>query len=268
MGDGINECLGVGKTWRSTRFARRNERELAIGLGFNIRDLAGYHARDWGKILSHRFLRAGDTSFLDAEGISTLRGYGVQRVLDLRGKLERPELSDVFARQRGVDWKNVALFDHDCEVELIEPVRPTDNMVAINYLKLLSDKDNVAEAMDFLAGTKAGTCALYHCAAGMDRTGMVTLLLLGTVGVRRREVVCDYGYSLGTTEEINRVYMAWNGTQRDGVDVELFRRIDAMMLVWDTLRERFGGVRGYLRDCGIGEDTLTRIERHMLNPRG
>lgn len=264
----INEFVGVGESYRATRFARRNERELAVGLGFNIRDLGGYRAGKARFVRPHRFLRAGDTSFLDAEGISILRGYGVSRVLDLRGKLERPELTDVFARQPGVDWKNVALFDYDTKVEQIEPARLTQNFVAQNYLKLLSDKPNVAEAITFLAHTRPGTCALYHCAAGMDRTGIVSLLLLGAAGVSRRQIVCDYGYSFGTVKEIDKVFSEWDGTQHEGVDKEVFRRMEAIGLIYDTLALRFGGVREYLLDCGVSQETIDLLKFHMLDARG
>ncbi len=264
----INSLMGVGEEYRSTRFARRNERELAVGLGFNIRDLGGYRAGKGRFVQRQRFLRAGDTSFLDAEGISILRGYGVSRVLDLRGKLERPELTDVFAHQGGVDWKNVALFDYDAEVEQIEPASPTENMVALKYLQLLSDKSNVAEAMTFLAHTRPGSCALFHCAAGMDRTGMVSLLLLGVAGVSRRQIICDYGYSFGTVEEIDKVFDEWDGTQHEGVDDEVFRRMEAITIIYRTLVVRFGGIPEYLLDCGVTQDTLDLLKRHMLDPRG
>lgn len=265
--DWIDARMGFDQEWRDSRFARRNEKEIEVGLGFNIRDLAGYRSADRRHILPWRYLRAGDTSGLDREGVFKLRGKGVRRVLDLRGKLERPELTDVFAREGGVDWKNVPLFDYDTQVELIEPIRPTDNFVTQNYIKLLSDKDNVARAITFLAETPEGACALYHCAAGMDRTGIVSLLLLGSVGVSRREIMRDYGYSLGTIGEINKLVAEWDGEQHEGVDYELWRRVDAIACVYDTLKERFGSTVDYLLDCGVDQKTLKRLERHMLDPR-
>ena len=52
-----------------------------------------------------------------------------------------------------------------------------------------------------------------HCAAGRDRTGLVTLLLLALVGVAPDEVVADYALSA------ERLRVRWAAEGRDDEDV-------------------------------------------------
>ena len=46
------------------------------------------------------------------------------------------------------------------------------------------------------------TPALFHCAAGKDRTGVLAALLLGAVGVTRDEIVDDFMASAPVLDEI------------------------------------------------------------------
>lgn len=84
----------------------------------------------------------------------------------------------------------------------------------------------------------------------------------------RRQIICDYGYSFGTVEEIDAIFKDWDGTQHEGVDDEIFRRMEAISIVYRTLTVRFGGIPEYLLDCGVTQETINLLKRHMLDPRG
>ncbi len=69
----------------------------------------------------------------------------------------------------------------------------------LDYLRLAGD--SVARALHLLAQPAAGP-ALFHCAAGKDRTGMLAALLLSLVGVHPEAIIADY---VQTNERIDRV---------------------------------------------------------------
>src|SRR3546814_1714371 len=65
------------------------------------------------------------------------------------------------------------------------------------YLDLLvHGGDAFAQAFTLVA---SGSPALFHCAAGKDRTGVVAAMVLGLVGVPHDEITADYHASAGAT---------------------------------------------------------------------
>ena len=65
-----------------------------------------------------------------------------------------------------------------------------------NIYRVLLDQrqDVISETLVTLADSKGHT-AIYHCAAGTDRTGIISALLLGLAGVPADTIVNDYALS-------------------------------------------------------------------------
>src|ERR1700750_1782253 len=78
--------------------------------------------------------------------------------------------------------------------------RETDRVAHyLNYLKYAGDR--VLEAVRIMAAPD-GLPALFHCAAGQERTGVVAALVLDAVGVEREAVIADFAL---TNERLDRV---------------------------------------------------------------
>jgi protein-tyrosine phosphatase len=95
--------------------------------------------------------------------------------------------------------------------------------------------------------------ALVHCFAGKDRTGWAASLLLLAVGVAEQDVVEHYLLSneYGRAE-ISRVLCALPA----GIDPEWLRPFlevqpEYARAAFAAVRDKFGGIEGYLRD-GLG----------------
>ena len=103
----------------------------------------------------------------------------------------------------------------------------------------------------------ADGCAVVHCHAGRDRTGLVAAVTLAAVGVERAAIVDDYmrsvplGLSLAlpATAGRMRTYLAASASD-----------IEAALDYLDT----DGGVRNYLRDGGLSEDLANRLDRRLI----
>jgi len=95
-----------------------------------------------------------------------------------------------------------------------------------------------------------GVPALFHCAAGKDRTGVAAALILSVLGVDRETIIDDYTATntFRTARYVERVRPAYDAA---GVDVEQIRMIiDARPAVLagtlDWMDATFGGVPEYL----------------------
>ena len=147
--------------------------------GLNARDLGGYATEDgretrWGAVV-----RSAALATLTEAGRAALADYGVRAIVDLRLPDELADHPNPFAEpgDHGIAYTNVSFID---------PAAAPPNAVttlAEDYLQMLDRyRHGVAEAMAAIARAPDGAVVI-HCAAGKDRTGLISALLLGLVDV-------------------------------------------------------------------------------------
>ncbi len=232
----------------------------------NLRDLGGYHTPD-GPTQPRRFLRCGSTRSIQPNDLERLRSWGVRHVLDLRSRGEVPAHTCVFSRLPWAHWANVSLFDYDMSAPAMVPVRDVGGYLTSGYLRMLSNEVALQRVLAFFASAAGEECALFHCAAGMDRTGVVSMLLLGMVGVSRAQIIADYAYSFAPPEQVDAAVEA--GDLHEDTDPRspsfiLDTRVSAIATVYDTVVEHHGSVRGLLTDAGVSEWQLDAVRAHLL----
>jgi protein-tyrosine phosphatase len=242
------------------------DRILDVPSGENVRELGGYPALS-GVTKSARYLRSGSTERLDEQDIRRLARYGVTHVLDLRGSFEAPERTCRYAQRHDTTWLNVPLFGYDLSDPKLSHAAQRDDFhdyLIGSYLDMLANHEAIRQIIDFLAWVPEGECALFHCAAGMDRTGVTAMLLLGSVGVRRQQIIADYTYSFGSIAEVDR---AVADPDYDGENVwnSIHGRMNTMTVVYDTLVKAYGSVDEYLLACGVTQETLDTLYERFVD---
>ena len=239
----------------------------------NVRDLGGYETPS-GPTVAHRFLRSGNTSSVTNADIAVLAEWNVTRVLDLRGKAESPAQTCRLSRQAGIVWRNVSLYDIDITGEAKMPVPDSGNYLVPSYRSMLASAGALRQVFCFLGEAGPSECVLFHCAAGMDRTGMLSMLLLGLAGVGKEDVCRDYCYSFAQPAIVDK---AVRDAMERGVPVVddrsqnfasylLTVRLEAIWCVWDMIVASHGTVREFLLASGIEPDTLDGVRDHLLRP--
>jgi protein-tyrosine phosphatase len=244
---------------------RQWTRRLAWDDCVNTRDLGGYPTADgretrWGAVV-----RSDSLASLTPAGRDALLAYGVRAVVDLRLPTEIAEHPNPFAEAG----------DHDVvytNVSIVDPAAgfPPDTItLADNYLWSLDRfHDLVAAAIAAIASAPEGG-VLFHCAAGKDRTGLISALLLALVDVPDQTVAADYAL---TAECLRPREQEWlvNGpgerAEREALLVRYAPTAEVMLEVLDRLRRRYGGVEAYLRQAGVAADDLARLRARLLAP--
>ena len=239
-------------------------RILDIPSGQNYRDLGGYDTPQ-GPTSYRRFIRSGSCSSLTRTDVERLKEYGVRCVLDLRSSFEDPRTTDRFCREPDVAWLNVPLFDYDLsDPKLTGVATPDGNYLIDGYVKMLSNHHAIRQIFEFFADTPAGGGVLFHCAAGMDRMGMVAQLLLGLAEVPRAQITADYLDSFAHVREVDRIVFEGKPIEvTQGSWSPLPSRLEAIQFVLDRIEGGYGSTRAYLSACGVDEVCLDRV-RGML----
>ncbi|MDO4796728.1 MAG: tyrosine-protein phosphatase [Coriobacteriales bacterium] len=230
---------------------------------FNVRDLGGYRT-PFGTTRPRRFMRAGDTMFLSDDDLHRLLDLGVRRVVDLRMGVERPELSDRLAHVSEVTWSNAVMVD---ERAMTPEWTRTGRVVAYlleGYRRMLLDYASIRTIFSFMSQARRGECVLFHCASGMDRTGLVSALVLGVAGVSREDLVADYAYAFASDEEADEALATWDPALPPPPHDGTLARIHTMFATCDWLVRQYGSVRQYLLQAGVAQSELDRIVAHLL----
>ena len=179
----------------------------------NLRDVGGMPSDD-GKDVVPRglFLRSGKLSVLSRQQCKKLcERYHIGCVIDLRTPLEAAEFPDPLPD--GVEYLQIPLLK-DATVGITHETG-SDPMTIIRSLRRNPEKlkemvpdfgklyvDVVTDEYSRSQLDKAvlklrdnadkGICTLFHCTAGKDRTGVVSMALLKAYGVSDAKIVKDY----------------------------------------------------------------------------
>ena len=248
------------------------ERWLPLEGAYNARDLGGLLLGDGRLTRPGVLLRTDTLQELTEADVKWLAELPLRTVVDLRTRYEtdregRGPLGDTDVAYANYSFiSEQAIRPRDENGELIVRDRLERQRVD-HYLDYLRDAPGqVAGALAALAEPGA-TPAIFHCAAGKDRTGVLAALLLSLAGVERDAIVADYALS---SERVQRVAERLRrlGTYGEGLndvpDERLRSDPETMRDFLIAIDDTFGGVRQWVLDAGLDEATVRRLETLLL----
>ena len=116
-------------------------------------------------------------------------------MIDLRttGEIERGGRYPV--EEYPVDWHHLPIIHRMWSDDALQARTGAADFLRDRYIDMLSDgADSLVRIVELVGD---GHPALFHCAAGKDRTGVVAAMLLGLVGVPHEEIATDYHATAG-----------------------------------------------------------------------
>lgn len=141
-----------------------------------------------------RLFRADGLSRLTENDLAALADLGVVTVIDLRTDLEADTQGRFPPDVAGVSYHHLPLTDTlPGEEESAEWDRAA--FVSERYLAMLSEGTATVSGAIGLLADPARRPAVFHCSVGKDRTGVLSALVLGFLGVPDAVIVDDYTLS-------------------------------------------------------------------------
>ena len=247
-----------------------DSRWLNVPGAYNVRDLGGYRTADGKTTRWRAFLRADSLHNLSDSTKTGLIEYGVRTVIDLRRTRETVDTPNALADMDDIQYFHLNMIGDTNPPGYIAP--PPDEWttpeLTSNIYRVLLDQrqDVISETLVALANSKGHT-AVYHCAAGTDRTGIISALLLGLAGVPADTIVNDYalsahGLRLRVLDEGIPDYLAdQDFTQEE--PPEILAPPEAMERTLQHLSDKYGGIEPYVRHIGLTDAQINDI-RNML----
>lgn len=247
---------------------------LELDGAVNIRDVGGTPTADGGKTRRSRLLRADNLQDLSSADLGVLvDAVGLDTVIDLRTAheidAEGPGPLRAYSRVRHVhhsllpDGGDDALLARD-RTDGGAAAEESDRVVA-HYLGYVTHRpDSIVGALRAIA--EAPGAALVHCAAGKDRTGVVTAFALEVAGVDRAAIAADYAATAHRIEAIigrlRRSETYREDVERKTLD-EHRPRAESMERFLERVDALHGGVRPYLGTHGFGEADTARLRAKL-----
>jgi len=226
-------------------------RILTLPGSANVRDLGGLTGADGREVRRGRLLRSDYPGF--AADPEAVRAIGLRTVVDLRGRAE--------AEVESVDWDDHGVTYHRCPVS----AGSADSWHARYPAYLTHRPETVVAAVRHLMDAAAQP-ALFHCAAGKDRTGTIAALLLGVLGVDDDQVVADYVLTEGAVEAIlERLggHELYRTMLADSSLDDQMPRAEHMQGLLDFLASQ-GGAARWLVDHGVPSEEIETFRAEML----
>lgn len=201
----------------------------------NTRDIGGYATTDGHFVKRHMLYRSGKLARLSAKGAVAYRELGVKTVIDFCNRLTPWPLfgGDGWS----VHWASTV---HGCPMTFSK-----HDPIERFYLDGVRDNAAAYRAAFALLAQPSNYPVLYHCAAGTDRTGVMTALVLSLVGVERTDILADFRLS-------ERVHLPGS--------------LPAMNALLDQIAAQ-GGIETYLATIGVTAEMQQRIRVILLETR-
>jgi protein tyrosine/serine phosphatase len=249
--------------WKSERDTPV-ERRVAVDGCHNFRDLGGYPTDDGGTLRWRLLFRADGLHSLSPIGVATLRDdLGLGDIVDLRSTHEleldgRGPLAD-----EAIRFHHLPLFDSATREERERPVGV--NLADLYFGMIDFAREPLARVVATLARTDAP--AVFHCAAGKDRTGVVSALLLSLLGVRDEIIVADYAATRDALDAIISRLMSSEG-YREMLDElppdTMHADPETMEGFLARVRSEFGSMAGYAREIGIADADVAHMRERLV----
>ena len=244
------------------------ERLVALEAVHNFRDLGGYATADGRTTLWRTLYRADGLYRLTPADVVALEPLGLRTVIDLRSVPELDERGRFPVDVHPVAFHHLPIVDRTWAlVDAPEYDRDEDFLIWAYRDMLTIGAPRFAKAFEVLAQPGA-LPAVFHCAAGKDRTGLLAAMLLGSLGVSHEDIVADYALTVAGMARFRewaaREWPEWTERMASIPPAYTAALPEAMSHILDELCDQHGTIRNYVRSIGVTDDTLATLESVLL----
>lgn len=248
---------------------------IALHGARNVRDLGDFATTDGRKTARGRLLRGDSLAALTDGDLAVLAGLGLRTVIDFRGPGEiathgtdrLPEGTqhvtlpvtggDLGAILRAAGGEAGGEASPDDQRRLLGDGQAAKLMANANrrFVSHPGFRDSFAGALRIIADAARGP-VLFHCAAGKDRTGWMTAIVLTALNVPREAIIADY---LATNDYVGQAYGDWldrlveSGALADADLIRplMFQDRSYLEAAFDEVDREYGDFDRFLAD-GLG----------------
>lgn len=248
-------------------FATHPDRHVPLGTAHNFRDLGGYPTVD-GRSTKWGIVYRSDALYsITAADWAVLEARNIRHVIDLRSANEwetrgrfRDDVYPVKLHHfpvLDIPWSDDDTPDLDSAYEFLLWAYP--EMIRKGGHRLAAAVETIASVDE---------PAVFNCAAGKDRTGLVAMLILAAVGVPEEIVVADFEQSNEGLARLRRWAESYDSNlkERLGNAPAAFLEADGRALrdLMHGWTNEHGSMRNFAVHLGVSDAALDRLAARLV----
>jgi protein-tyrosine phosphatase len=244
------------------------ERLIPLEGACNFRDLGGFPTTSGRTVRWRMLFRSDSLHELTPSDVAVLHeDLGVVTVVDLRSpeEVERTGLNPLASLVEVLHHPIFRAADRPDDDEDAAR-RRAEMSLAEMYLGML-DRLGANLAAGVTAVAMAPGPAVFHCAAGKDRTGVMAAVVLGLLGVADADIAADYAATTEFLPAIHKRLHAMPGydvTLRELPPETLHARRETMEQLLETVATRWGSVAGWAHANGVPDGAVEALRQRAL----
>ena len=270
------------------------ERTLPVEGMNNFRDMGGYETKTGQTVKWGKLYRSDHIYNATEKGIAYLRTLDIHTIIDYRSSVETKkypnkrigdqvktyqmdpsahaaELAAQF--QSSKEDEDASLINEIIEQKEQGTLVDHSDVVLTQYRTFVSKKESqeaFSKMLAIVADPKA-PAVVQHCRGGKDRTGFGSMLVLGTLGVKKEDLIEDYLLTAKNRVERNHAKMeGYKKLTSDPVVLDqLYSFIDTkpefIEESIDTINENYGSIENYVKEeLKLTGQTVEQMKRMYL----
>lgn len=231
----------------------------------NFRDLGGYKASSGKNVRWGMLYRSAQIDSIDCSSFRELKNIGIKTIIDLRSE---SELHNYPPLQDGFHVVHISIPTGNMENtlrEIQEGKIKTDTIYrmveSMNRELVANYQKEFKEIFDILQD-KENYPAILHCSSGKGRTGVVSALVLASLGVNADIIMEDYRLSNDyfNIPKASKYAYKLPAYSQEAITTLFSAKEDFLNAAKEEIEHNYGDVNTYLRK-GIG---LNKADIHQL----
>jgi len=243
------------------------DRRLGFQGAFNFRDLGGYRGRAGQTVRWRTLYRADALHRLPDDELDQLSLLGVRTVLDLRTDSEL-EHGRIEAEHLGITHLHLPVLGATWKPAELDPDADAGEVLGSLYIQMLDvGAPALGDSLRVLADP-AQVPAVFHCAAGKDRTGVLAAVVLSLLGVDEETIIGDYALTAAAmaelVERLKQDRPEALTAMNDQPSAYLATPPEAMRRFLDHVNAEHGSMVGYVRSIGVELEVVEALHATLL----
>jgi protein-tyrosine phosphatase len=242
-----------------------DDRWVPLAGCYNFRDLGGYATSDGRRVRTGHLYRSDGLHHLTDDDVRHLRDVrGIRTVIDLRSANEVSVDGLGPLPRDPIALHHLPLFDNDGGSR--EGPMP-DDLGELYFMMLRFARQRIASVLGVIATSPDP--AVFHCAAGKDRTGVVGAVVLGILGVPDETIVDDYAF---TSKNLEQIVARLNASEsykhifHELPPTTLHAEGRTMSTFLARAHQRYGSMTEWAGYAGVTDETLEQLRKALLDP--
>ncbi len=244
-------------------------RHIVLERAFNFRDLGGYPTVDGGTTNWQTLYRADGIHRISEADVARLQPLALKTVIDLRTPDEIEQHGRFPLESYDVDYRHHPVLDVVWTPEVIEMHADSPTFLIDRYREMLvTGEGALGGSLRLLADIDAYP-AVFHCAAGKDRTGILAALVLALVGVPDEVIAEDYALSSEGVARMIEWVMENIPEARERMSKAptsmMESEPESILALLDHIRSEHRTVERYVGTLGVDADHIARLRIALVS---